>query len=361
MKRIIFTVTNDLNYDRRMIRICSSLSRAGYRVLLVGVSRRNSLPLEIKPYGQKRIPLLFHKGFAFYAEYNFRLFWYLLFRKKDILCCIDVDTMLPVRFAAGLTGKTMVYDAHEYFSQQKEIVTRPGVHKVWHWIERNWIPKYKNGYTVCDAIADEFKKLYKVDYAVIRNLPLLDKSDGEAEKKQRTIIYRGAVNEGRGFTALLLAMEKIDAKLVIYGDGNFMKQTKELIDLNNLRDKVLLKGMLLPEALEAATGEAYIGASLIENDGLNQYYSLPNKFFDYINHKIPQVTMNYPELKKLNDEFGVALLIDEVTVENIAASINQLLNDENLYMRLQQNCLKARTILNWQEEEKKLLAFYERL
>ncbi len=37
MKRRIFcTVTNDLNYDQRMIRICTSLVRAGYEVVLVG-------------------------------------------------------------------------------------------------------------------------------------------------------------------------------------------------------------------------------------------------------------------------------------------------------------------------------------
>jgi hypothetical protein len=30
-----------------------------------------------------------------------------------------------------------------------------------------------------------------------------------------------------------------------------------------------------------------------------------------------------------------------------------------LYDLLQQNCLEARKVLNWQEEEKKLLAFYK--
>jgi hypothetical protein len=34
--KIIFTVTNDLNFDQRMQRICSTLSNAGYEVELVG-------------------------------------------------------------------------------------------------------------------------------------------------------------------------------------------------------------------------------------------------------------------------------------------------------------------------------------
>ncbi len=36
MKKIVFTVTNDLTYDQRMHRICSSLARAGYTVQLIG-------------------------------------------------------------------------------------------------------------------------------------------------------------------------------------------------------------------------------------------------------------------------------------------------------------------------------------
>ena len=47
--------------------------------------------------------------------------------------------------------------------------------------------------------------------------------------------------------------------------------------------------------------------------------------------------------------------------ETLTTAINKLLNDEDLYNRLQQNCTKARQILNWQNEEKKLIAFYKNI
>ena len=156
-------------------------------------------------------------------------------------------------------------------------------------------------------------------------------------------------------------MKNIDATLHIYGDGNFMEPVKELIIANNLTAKVLLKGKVLPEQLDAVTQGAHIGLNLVENTGLNQYYSLANKFFDYIHNGLPQVTMNFPEYKAVNDEFEVAVLIDDLKEETIATAINRLLNDESTYNRLQQNCLKAREELNWQNEEKKLIAFYEYL
>ena len=138
---IIFTVTNDLNYDQRMIRICNSLVNSGYSVKIIGVKPNPASVLQKKKYFQKRLPVIFKKGFGFYFEYNLRLFIYLLFQKTDILCCIDLDTMLPVFFTSILKRKIRVYDAHEYFSQQKEIITRPKIYRVWHFIERTFRTK----------------------------------------------------------------------------------------------------------------------------------------------------------------------------------------------------------------------------
>lgn len=115
MPRIIFTVINDLTYDQRMHRICSSLARDGYDVLLIGRKLKDSLPPDRKPFRQQRLKLLFTRGKLFYIEYNLQLFLLLLFTKFDVVCGIDLDTILPCYFAAKWKGKRCVYDAHEIF------------------------------------------------------------------------------------------------------------------------------------------------------------------------------------------------------------------------------------------------------
>ncbi len=361
MKSLIFTVTNDLCFDQRMDRICNSLSDAGYRVSLVGIRARHSPPLQPKKYKQKRIAPFFRKGAGFYAIYNTGLFFYLLFRKADAICCIDMDTMLPVWLASKIKNTKKLYDAHEYFSQQKEVISRLYIHRFWYCLEKKFIPHFINGYTVSEGIAEAFKKNYGVQYEVIRNLPILKPLHTHQPAPEKIILYQGAVNESRGFEFLVPAMKKVDAVLVIYGDGNFMQRVKELIKANNLQDKVLLKGMWLPADLEKITGNAIMGINLVENTGLNQYFSLANKFFDYIHHGLPQVTMNFPEYQKINETFETAVLIDDLSETSVADAINLLLNDRQLHDRLVQNCLRAREVLNWQEEEKKLLRFYEQL
>ena len=117
--------------------------------------------------------------------------------------------------------------------------------------------------------------------------------------------------------------------------------------------------MLTPDELWIVSQQAYIGIAVAENEGLNQFWALPNKFFDYLHAGLPQVTMNYPEYQKLNKQQEVAVLIDSLEPARIAAAINNLLANDVMYSRLRENCLAARLEWNWQSEEKKILAFYQ--
>ena len=361
MKKILFTVTNDLVYDQRMQRICSTLATNGYTVKLIGRQWKNSPSLTKLPFEQKRIYCLFKTGFLFYAEYNIRLFWYLLFQKATIFCAIDLDTILPCYFVSILRKKQRIYDAHELFTEQKEIVTRPFIHKIWLAVERFAVPKFSFGYTVNGFIADELKRRYGVQYSIVRNLPLyyplptIDKND------ERFIIYQGAVNEGRSFETLIPAMQYVSARLVICGKGNFFTQVQQLITQYGLSDKVILKGYVLPQELKKLTPQATIAVMLFESTGLNQYYSLSNRFFDYIMAAVPQVCVGYPEYKSINDVCAVASLISDTSTKTIADALNKLLADTVLYEQLRANCVSIRESMNWTTEATKLLLLYKKL
>ena len=357
MKQLVFTVTNDLSFDQRMIRICTSLSQAGYQVLLVGRKMQGSVPLTEQPFRQKRLSCFFGQGKGFYIEYNIRLFLYLIFNKMDIICAIDLDTILPCYWVSVLRRIPRVYDAHELFCEMKEVVTRPPIYRFWKRVERFAVPRFRSGYTVNQPIADAFKEMYGVDYSVIRNVPVLQPLTIPV-KKEKYILYQGTVNEGRSFETLIPAMKQVAARLIICGDGNFMEQARKLVAIHGLAEKVIFKGRILPHELRDYTVNAWIGVTLFENKGLSNYYSLANRFFDYMQAGIPQLGVDYPVYREINNQYPIAVLINDLSPDSIAEQLNRLLNDELLYKELQQNCVAARTVFNWQQEEKKLLAFY---
>lgn len=361
-KKLLFTVTNDLNYDQRMQRICNSLSNTGYDVLLIGVKRKNSEPLLERSFKQKRLPILAEKGKLFYGGYWVFLFFYLLFKKADVLCAIDLDTILPVYFASILKGSKRVYDAHEIFTEVPELANKPREAKMWQWISDFSIPKFPVGYTVGYHCADYFKKHYKMDYTVIPNAAVLRPLEIPDRNEQPFILYQGAVNKGRCFDQLIPAMQWVNLPLVICGNGSYFEETKALIAEYKLEAKISLKGFVPPDELRSITRSAKIGLILLDSYSKNNYYSLANRVFDYMHGGVPQISMDYPEYRAINEQFEIALLLPaDPSPEMIADKINQLLHDKVLYERLVANSLKAREVYNWQRNEQILLEIYQKL
>jgi glycosyltransferase involved in cell wall biosynthesis len=361
MKRIVLTVTNDLVYDQRMQRISTTLANAGYEVLLVGRHLPHSRPVEVRPYDQVRLHCKFQNGPAFYAEYNWKLYRFLMKEKFDAVCAVDLDTVIPC-FRAGKRKKAhCLYDAHELFTEMKEVRSRPVVHRIWSRVERFAFENMDAGFTVSEGLSQIFKDRYGREMIVVRNMPVKRNYMQAAPVGDPYLLYQGAVNEGRGFEWLIPAMRRVDARMVVCGDGNFMTQLNELIQREGVTDKISLPGMRPPDELPALAAGALFGINLTEPEGLNQLHCLPNKFFDYVMAGIPQLTNNYPEYKKLNAQYEVALLLPEMTVEAITTGINKLLQDRELYARLKQNAELARMEWTWNMEAPKLLAVYEKI
>jgi len=296
------------------------------------------------------------------------VFFFLLLKQMDAVCAIDLDTILPCLLVSKLKNVPRVYDAHELFTELKEVVSRPAIHRFWLWVEKKSVPQFQYGYTVNQFIADEMKRRYGVQYRVIRNLPfakagapLTEVQPLLASLPPRFFLYQGAVNEGRSFETLIPAMQQVVIPLVIAGDGNFMDTLKGLIRQYGVENKVIVLGAVAPDMLRKLTPKAWYGLTLFESTGLNQYYSLANRFFDYIQAGIPQLCVNYPEYEAINRHYRIAYLINDLSPDSLANTLNKLAVDRVLYKELQSACAIAAQALCWENEEQRLKDVYQNL
>lgn len=358
-KRIIFTTTSDIAYDQRMDRICTSLATNGYEVKIVGRKQPNTIEVKEKPYRIIRFSLFFKKGKLFYLEQNFRLFWYLLFCRTNIISAVDIDTALPAFIISKLRRKPLVLDAHEYFSQQAQVVERPFTHKVWSSLERFIFPKLYYAYTVNNSLAKLFRERFGTSFEVVMNASKHQPQHNDFIGDY--IIYVGWVEPGRGLENLIEAAPNIEMPIKICGGGGLLNKLKKRVSELGLDGKVYFTGFKSPEELNELTKNAYLGIQLVENKGESYYYSLANKFFQYIQAEIPQLCVNFPEYKKLNEEYEVALLIDQLGINDIQNAVNRLIKEKELYTRLKNNTKAAKKELCWENEEKKLLAIYSNI
>jgi glycosyltransferase involved in cell wall biosynthesis len=354
---IIVSVTTDLTSDQRVHKVCLSLHQAGYKVLLVGRELPTSIPLEKRPYACYRFRLWFHKGLAFYAAYNIRLFLFLLVKRANVFLSNDLDTLLASYLAAKWRRKQLVFDAHEYFTEVPELINRPGVKNAWEQIEARILPKLKFAYTVSRKIAEVYQEKYGVNFELIRNFPVYREEVRRGEK-ENIILYQGALNVHRGLEELIRAMPFTqNAQLWIAGDGDIREVLEEEVKQLGLQKRVSFLGRLAMDELRKVTLKAKVGVSLEHEAGLNYTYALPNKVFDYIHAGVPVLYSPLQEVKAVLKGYNVGQELLSHEPQKIAAQLNEMLTSAE-YEHWVASCKKAAKVFSWQKEEEMLLSIF---
>ncbi len=367
MKRVIVSVINDLVTDQRVNKSCLALQKAGYEVLLVGRKQRKSPEMDNRPYASHRMKLLFEKGPCFYAEYNIRLFFFLLFHRANLLLSNDLDTILPNYFVSKLKGIKMIYDSHEYFTETPELVNRPKVQRVWKRIEEFVVPKLDEMITVCDSIADLFRDKYGVKCHVVRNIPsrkaLPPKGDkmelGLPTDKHLLVLQGSGINIQRGAEELVQAMQYLDdCHLMIIGGGDVLPILKQMVVDLNISDRVRFLPRMSYAKMMAYTQNAEFGFCLDKDTNLNYRFSLPNKLFDFIQAGVPIIASHLTEIEKIIRKYDLGLFIENHDPKTIADTIRVGLSDTEKIKAWKTNLAQAALDLCWENEEQKLLEIY---
>ena len=366
MKKITVSVISDLTTDQRVIRICTSLQQMGFDVSVIARSFNDSLPLDKYPFAARRIKCFFRKGFMQYAEFNFRLFFKLLFTKTDYFLANDLDTLLPNYLCSKIKNKKIFYDTHEYFTGVPELKDSPTKIKIWKWIEDFIFPKLPVVYTVNNSVKNKYVAEYGNEIAVIRNVPKqVVASQMELPQKWKgkvLLLMQGAgINEGRGGMELLLAMQYLPENyhLVFIGSGTLWYAiVAKRVELK-LEHKVEMIAKLPPSELQKITPLATLGFSLDSFEDLNCLYNLPNKIFDYMQVGVPVIATAIPEVAAIIEEYKYGICIKNVDPQFLAKTIEGTINDTNLYATLKANCAIAAKELNWEKESIKLQQIYK--
>ncbi len=351
MKRIVITITNNISYDQRMLKIADHFAE-NHEVLIVGSNTRNPPILQERNFQQKRLRSIFKKGFLFYAEFNLRLFLYLAFRKIDMVYAVDLDTLFPAYLLHKLKKQSYVFDAHEYFTELPELKGRTFVQKVWHRIENLGVPLAQYCITVNKELADIFEQKYQCSFLVVRNTPVFKEMNPIS--KDKLFLYQGALNTGRGLEELIDVMQFFPSySLMLVGDGPLRKELEQRANDKKISNVQFL-GMLTYEELQTLSPKALLGFNLLLGESLNYYYSLANKFFDYVMLSIPSVSMDFPVYRRLNRQFEVSVLLEELEVNELRHKIHYILNDQSKYQQLVAQCEKAKKVWHWENEKENL-------
>lgn len=366
-KKVIISVINDIATDQRVRRTASAFAELNYQIIIVGRKLPQSLPVyEMNGLRVERFNMPINKGPLFYAFFQVRLFFFLIFKKADVLFSNDLDTLLPNYLVSRLKGSALIYDSHEYFTGVPELQKNHFARKIWTKVESFIFPKLKNVVTVNRSIANLYSQQYGNFVHIVRNVPdetnkinfdivQWKRSVGFSDDKKVFILQGAGINIDRGAEEAVEAMKDVDAMLLIIGGGDVFHQLKELAVKNNVAHKVIIHPKISREELMAVTTSCFAGLTLDKDTNINYRFSLPNKLFDYIHAGIPVIATDLPEVAAILNVYRTGIVLPQNSPQAIAKAMNDLINEKELYAGYKENCRIAATDLCWQSEKKILI------
>lgn len=312
-------------------------------------------------------PLCFHDFYKKSLELNKQ-------EPSDIYHGHDLHTVPTAYKTAKLTNAKVVYDAHELYTEMS--VLNPLEKRFYTLIERKYAPKVDHLITVNESIAKELVDRYKLKTkpSIIFNCPEVDnniiltetdvlRSKLSLKDEDKIVLYQGGFSVNRGLFNLIKAAQYIsdDAKVVYMGWGKIESELKATVKKLNLEHKVIFTPGVPQNELLNHSKSADVGVIPYQFVGLNNYYTSPNKLFEYLNAKVPIAGSNFPELKRVIDKYNVGYTFDPENPKSIAAAINKVIDDKDLNQKLKENTILAAKDFTWEKEEKKLISIYEKL
>jgi glycosyltransferase involved in cell wall biosynthesis len=385
MKKVLMIVLNDFINEARVAKEADTLGGNGYEVTVYAL---HSIGLaEEEQYDNftlKRLKLKTRDKLSRTNRYA-QLIKYLEFYKR----CIDAAKILQPEFVhihdiaplpIGMRLKKildcrLIYDSHELWSNVNGRADNPlilnGLRDIY---EKSVVRKTDRVITVSNSIADQLYKICnlrrKVD--VVKNVPYYREVGQRHEyfrecfnikTEEKILLYQGIIAKGRGVEELIQAAHFLDSKnkIVILGDGELKQNLQRQVLEQDLEGTVFFHDAVSYKDLLDFTTSADLGISLIQKVSLSDYYSLPNKLFEYMQAELPIICSNFPDMHKLVIEYGIGESTDPKDPEELAKKANYLLAKKVKYEIYRENCILAKRELCWETEGERLLELYREL
>ena len=372
--KIVSLVINHFINDNRVFKTAKSLQDAGHEMEIVALHKdgleRYELFHEVPVRRLRPRAMSLRDGNKLYGLIKYMSYCFLVvkkYRKADAWHCNDFEAML-IGCVAKCTRPRLklVYDCHEY---ERE---RNGISSTYRRFVRLFEPLAVRMaaavITVSEGIRLEYERIYHPrSLHLVMNVPhraAPPKSNTLRElfklrSDQKIYLYQGLLTHGRGVEMLLdvFGNMKDDRRVVVFmGNGRLVPMAQQYAAKSN---NIFHHPAVPYEEIMRYTTSADFGVNSMQNVSLNYYYALPNKLFEYIQAGIPIVTNNLFECRKIVEDEGCGVVIEEFTKEGILDAFDRIegmSRDEII-----QHMIPLREKYNWENEEKKLVEIYRQL
>lgn len=269
-----------------------------------------------------------------------------------------------IEAAASASNTPIIVDLHEFFPDTGDGFIWQLLHGRYYkfLLEKLSIYKAFKFITVSEEIASFYREEFGLPFSVIMNIPALELSPEDVGKTpigpKVKLIHHGIWNPRRGILRLIRSMTLVDTDktltLMLVASPTILKMLRAYIWVLGLRRRVLI--------VEPASFNKIIptlrnfDAEVIfyhPPHSKNEFYSLPNKFFEAIAAELPLVVGQSPSMAKIVMDHDIGLVTQKWSHRGLAATLN-IINQDNL-VKFRENLKTCREIFSSLEMRRRFL------
>lgn len=199
---------------------------------------------------------------------------------------------------------------------------------------KNWLPKADEVTTVGQELANLYQAEYGIATQIMRNAsrfvdqhptPVLD--EGPIR-----LVHSGIAAAGRGLEKTIEAINSLgdafslDLYLMPAGDGG--KMLHKLKELSSQNLNITFHEPVTPNELPAVLNSFDVGVFWIAPATTNARFTLPNKFFDFVQARLALAVGPTVEMANLVREHNLGVISDGFDVPDIVASLRTLTKEK---------------------------------
>jgi glycosyltransferase involved in cell wall biosynthesis len=301
------------------------------------------------------------------AERIGRRIWHYRKRRVTVVTAHSIAALQRGTILKRLWQAKLVYDAHELETETNGL--EKSLQHRFRKLEASLIRQCDAVVCVSPRIADWYADTYGITKpTIVRNIPDVDQQStslqaaGVRERlgippEATVFIYQGGLFRGRRIEQLLRVFQGLgrDRQLLLMGYGELESRVRAAAEVS---PNIHFLEAAPPHEVLSITKCADVGIVGMERVSLSNYYSLPNKFFEYLLAGLPVIVPDFPEMAEVIRSSGAGWIAGEADDDwrqaiEVAGTI-----DRN---RAVQRVEPLRRTLCWSNEAETLRGLYRKV
>ncbi len=330
MQPIVMLLSNSFRPDPRVLKEAQYLQNNGFAITVLCWDRHADLPEnETLPSGVKiiriqNIPSTY--GIGIRQLLKIPRFWlavqhYLIRLSPKLIHCHDFDTLPAGLWFGKLHHISVIYDAHEYYSE----LVKPRLHgivgkllfRLIKWAEQFGARNARAVVTVDETLASLYRRKNQ-SVIILGHYPekrIADQSNPVFSKPNLTLLYSGRLSADRGLLIYANMVRRLQEKGIpvrLLLAGVFTPETEQerFNDYaKSIAKSINFLGWIPYEQLSHVYHEADIGLAVLLPEP-RYVAATPVKLFDYMANGLPVVASNFPSIAIIVNAANCGLLVD---------------------------------------------------